>query len=183
MNKIFAKNIKVVFLIITIFLLIVIRILNMYNLYIFVGSINQTMVTCSLCLVLLGLVFFLLKGDRLIFRFLLVTSMFVVLSLMIWDYKKSQDEVYIFKSPDKSYTLLVNDKKYTEFYYKKGPLLYQLLRVDLAVSSSHSFKDNLYTVTWIRNDTVELNYLLFSDSYVNIIFDLKNPNQIFKAEW
>lgn len=159
-------------------LILGIHILNINNLYIFLGAINQNTILCGLYIILF---FSILRGRVILTHILLILSMFLLLIIMIWNYSQSKQEIFIFTSPSKANTILIEDSKYTHFYLRKTNFIYELLQVDLAATSIHSFKDCNYSIRWLPNNQVNIKYLLFGSSCFDITFDLKDTNQLYEG--
>jgi len=103
---------------IILFLIVLIKILNRRGIYIFINTIEQRTIFGVLCMILLFLAFFWIKAYYVFYR-LLVLLMAITAAFTIRTYVKEKETIFIAHSPDKEHTILIQDKRYTRYYYKE----------------------------------------------------------------
>lgn len=163
-------------------LIVFIKLLNQRGIYIFVGAIDQNTILGGLCIILLFLAFFWIRTSF-VFYVLLSLSITVTAAFTIGNYNRAKKNIVIAHSPNKEYSILIQDGKFTRFYYKEYGILYRRLKVDWAATSYHAFRDGNYSITWTSDHVIEIMSLLFDESfYFYTVLDLKHTDQLFKGE-
>ena len=165
------KNMKFIFIIITVILLlfrIVTFMLNrQFDIYLMFLGINQSIINSILyILIIISITVTFYQNLKKFSKYLLLfmASACIVVILFVTSIINSDKDYFYFESPNKSYTLIVEENAFllsgwSNFYEKKGIFFIKNIKKQITTDDGYKpFSDGNYDVNWINENSVKINY-------------------------
>jgi hypothetical protein len=146
--------------------------------FIYIGTIDQTIINCCLWSVLFLCAILLIKKRWLVIKIILAICILLLIIRINWHYHRIQNQIFIFNSPEHTHTLLVEDYNYTTFYRKESNFIYKRLSVGLTsgvpfvAPSWGAFERNEYSVDWLTDDIALVSFRLMRETNFEVSIDL-----------
>lgn len=138
-----------------------------YKVLIYKISPNFISYLLFLCLIICPMIFFDYTKDKskwLKISYNLIIAIVILVSSLFYTIFCSENKYFIFKSPNKNNTLVIEEKSfllsgYSNFYQRKFGIFIKPLNEGIQTDDGfRPFSNNQYKITWIDNNTAKLEY-------------------------